>query len=73
MLFRLYIYLKKFFQKEDGQGITEYGGVLASSAILVAFMMAVLSPALNSAVSRLADGIVIQLNRMAVDTVNQTH
>lgn len=73
MLFRLYIYLKKFFQREDGQGITEYGGVLASSAIMVAFMMTVLSPSLNMAVSRLADGIVIQLDRMTLDTINQPH
>jgi Flp pilus assembly pilin Flp len=55
-----------FLSNESGQGITEYGAILAFVAVLVAIVFGVTKGALNSALSAAFSSIVSQLNRLSV-------
>ncbi len=44
--------LKRFVADESGQGITEYGAVLAFVAILVALVVSLLSGTLKNSISQ---------------------
>ncbi|HEY9719584.1 MAG TPA: hypothetical protein V6C69_19045 [Trichormus sp.] len=57
---------KDFLSNESGQGITEYGAILAFVAVLVAIVFGVTKGALNSALSAAFSSIVSQLNRLSV-------
>jgi Flp pilus assembly pilin Flp len=55
----------QFFTNEDGQGITEYGAILAFVAILVAVVFSITQGALSSAISKAFSAVVSQLNRLS--------
>lgn len=57
--------LKTFLQDESGQGITEYGAILAFVAILVAVVFSITQGALTSAISKAFSAVVTQLNRLS--------
>jgi len=54
-----------FFTNEDGQGITEYGAILAFVAILVAVVFSITQGALTSAISKAFSAVVSQLNHLS--------
>ncbi len=56
--------LKNFMSDESGQGITEYGAILAFVALLVAVVFSFASGTLTSAISQSFSTIVNQLNRL---------
>jgi Flp pilus assembly pilin Flp len=55
---------KEFVSDESGQGITEYGAILAFVALLVAVVFSFASGSLTSAISQSFSTIVNQLNKM---------
>ena len=57
--------VKAFFQNDSGQGITEYGAILAFVAILVAVVFSITQGALTSAISKAFSAVVTQLNRLS--------
>ncbi len=56
---------KKFIADESGQGITEYGAILAFVAILVAVVFSITQGALSSAISKAFSAVVSQLNALS--------
>ena len=54
-----------FFTSEDGQGITEYGAILAFVAILVALVFSITQGALKAAISDAFSAVVRQLNALS--------
>jgi Flp pilus assembly pilin Flp len=58
-------YLSDFFTNESGQGITEYGAILAFVAILVAVVFSITQGALSSAISKAFSSVVSQLNHLS--------
>jgi Flp pilus assembly pilin Flp len=61
------VWLSSFFASEEGQGVTEYGAVLAFVAILVALAFAVAQGALACAISKSFSGVVSQLNHVSAN------
>ncbi len=62
-----------FISDESGQGITEYGAILAFVALLVAVVFSFASGTLTSAISQSFSTIVNQLNRLnSVTNANPT-
>jgi Flp pilus assembly pilin Flp len=60
-----------FISDESGQGITEYGAILAFVALLVAVVFSFASGTLTSAISQSFSTIVNQLNKLnSVTNVN---
>lgn len=57
--------LREFVANEDGQGITEYGAILAFVAILVAVVFAITRGALTAAISKAFSAVVSQLNNLS--------
>ncbi|HEY9785978.1 MAG TPA: hypothetical protein V6D17_11290 [Candidatus Obscuribacterales bacterium] len=57
--------LKRFVRDESGQGITEYGAILAFVAILVALVFGITKGALTAAISSAFSAIVSQLNALS--------
>ena len=57
--------LQLFFHDESGQGITEYGAILAFVAILVALVFSLTKGALASAISAAFSAVVKQLNNLS--------
>lgn len=57
--------LNRFIQDESGQGITEYGAILAFVAILVAVVFAITQGALAGAISKAFSSVVTQLNALS--------
>lgn len=57
--------LKQFINDESGQGITEYGAILAFVAILVAVVFAITQGALAGAISSAFSSVVSQLNKLS--------
>ena len=55
----------QLFTNEDGQGITEYGAILAFVAILVAVVFSITQGALSSAISKAFSAVVSQLNKLS--------
>ena len=55
----------KFFRDESGQGITEYGAILAFVAILVALVFSITRGALTNAISAAFSAVVSQLNNLS--------
>lgn len=56
--------IQEFVSDESGQGITEYGAVLAFVALLVAVVFSFASGGLTSAISQSFSSIVYQLGKM---------
>ncbi len=56
--------LKNFIEDESGQGITEYGAILAFVALLVAVVFSFASGTLTSAISQSFSSIVRQLTNL---------
>jgi Flp pilus assembly pilin Flp len=50
---------------EDGQGITEYGAILAFVAILVALVFSITQGALRGAICAAFSAVVSQLNQLS--------
>jgi len=57
--------LKRFVRDESGQGITEYGAILAFVAILVALVFSITKGALTSAISAAFSAVISQLNNLS--------
>ncbi len=57
--------MTRFIQDESGQGITEYGAILAFVAILVALVFAITSGALTAAISAAFSAVISQLNNLS--------
>jgi len=57
--------LQRFISDESGQGITEYGAILAFVAILVAVVFALTQGALAGAISSAFSSVVQQLNALS--------
>jgi Flp pilus assembly pilin Flp len=57
-------YLTEFYNDESGQGITEYGAILAFVALLVAVVFGFAQGTLQSAISQSFSRIVSELNRL---------
>ena len=57
--------MHKFITDESGQGITEYGAILAFVAILVAVVFGITKGALSSAISAAFSAVVSQLNNLS--------
>ena len=57
--------ITNFVQDENGQGITEYGAILAFVAILVAVVFSITQGALSAGISKAFSAVVSQLNRLA--------
>ncbi|MBK9200871.1 MAG: Flp family type IVb pilin [Candidatus Obscuribacter sp.] len=58
-------FLKRFVSDEDGQGITEYGAILAFVAILVAVVFSITQGALSAGISKAFSAVVFQLNKLS--------
>ncbi len=56
--------IRNFRDDESGQGITEYGAILAFVALLVAVVFGFAQGTLQSAISQSFSTIVSQLNRL---------
>ncbi|MBX9572791.1 MAG: hypothetical protein K2X77_28095 [Candidatus Obscuribacterales bacterium] len=56
--------LKNFLSDESGQGITEYGAILAFVALLVAVVFSFAQGTLTQAISQSFSTIVFQLNKL---------
>jgi Flp pilus assembly pilin Flp len=59
--------LKRFISDESGQGITEYGAILAFVAVLVALVFTMTSGGLRAAISNAFSTVVNQLNNLAAN------
>lgn len=57
--------IDRFIRDESGQGITEYGAILAFVAILVALVFAITQGALAAAISRAFSSVVQKLNDLS--------
>lgn len=55
----------RFINEENGQGITEYGAILAFVAILVALVFGLTKGALTGAISAAFSSVVKQLNNLS--------
>lgn len=64
--------ISRFVNDESGQGITEYGAILAFVAILVALVFAVAKGALSAAISAAFSAVVSQLNNLSAGAGNAT-
>jgi Flp pilus assembly pilin Flp len=56
--------VNRFITDESGQGITEYGAILAFVAILVALVFGITKGALTGAISSAFSAVVGQLNNL---------
>lgn len=56
--------INRFISDESGQGITEYGAILAFVAILVALVFSITQGALTQAISKAFSAVVSQLNNL---------
>ena len=57
--------VNRFITDESGQGITEYGAILAFVAILVALVFGITKGALTGAISSAFSAVVAQLNNLS--------
>jgi Flp pilus assembly pilin Flp len=62
--------LTRFIEDEDGQGITEYGAMLAFVAILVALVFGITHGTLRGAVCAAFSSVTSQLNNMSAGASN---
>lgn len=69
MLSKLFLAI---FQGEDGQGITEYGAVLAFVSLLIITVFAFTQGSLSFAISQTHSGLVRQFDRLNDATANAT-
>jgi Flp pilus assembly pilin Flp len=56
---------KRFILDDSGQGITEYGAILAFVAILVALVFSITKGALTSAISAAFSSVISKLNNLS--------
>lgn len=57
--------LYRFFRDESGQGITEYGAIIAFVAIIIACVFTFTKGSLAAAISHAFSAITSQLNNMS--------
>lgn len=57
-------YVTDFYNDESGQGITEYGAILAFVALLVAVVFGFAQGTMQSAISQSFSRVVSELNRL---------
>ncbi len=62
--------VNRFITDESGQGITEYGAILAFVAILVALVFGITKGALTGAISQAFSAVVSQLNNLSAAASN---
>ena len=58
--------ISRFINDESGQGITEYGAILAFVAILVALVFSLTQGALKGAICSAFSAVATQLNNLSV-------
>jgi Flp pilus assembly pilin Flp len=56
--------LKRLFEEESGQGITEYGAILAFVAVLIALVFTFVTGGLKQAISGAFSAVTAQLNAL---------
>jgi len=56
---------QRFISEESGQGITEYGAILAFVALLIALVFGFANGTLAGAISSAFSSVVSQLNQIA--------
>jgi Flp pilus assembly pilin Flp len=64
--------ISRFINDESGQGITEYGAILAFVAILVALVFSITQGALRGAICAAFSAVVSQLNNLSSGAGNAT-
>lgn len=64
--------IDRFIQDESGQGITEYGAILAFVAILVALVFAITQGALAGAISAAFSSVIAKLNQLSAAAANSS-
>ena len=57
--------LKRLLKEESGQGITEYGAILAFVAVLVALLFGLAQGALQNSIRNAFSSVEAQLNALA--------
>ncbi len=57
--------ITRFINEESGQGITEYGAILAFVAILIALVFSIVQGQLAAAISAAFSAVVSQLNNLS--------
>jgi Flp pilus assembly pilin Flp len=62
--------ISRFINDESGQGITEYGAILAFVAILVALVFSITQGALRGAICAAFSSVVKQLNNLSTGAGN---
>ncbi len=68
MLEKMSRWVNFFMTDESGQGITEYGAVLAFVAVLVGLVFATVKGSLASSISLAFSAVASQLNQLATYT-----
>ncbi|MBI4534583.1 MAG: Flp family type IVb pilin [Candidatus Melainabacteria bacterium] len=58
-------FMRRFLSDESGQGITEYGAILAFVAVLVALVFTFAQGGLKSSISAAFSSVIYQLNYLA--------
>ena len=64
--------ISRFINDESGQGITEYGAILAFVAILVALVFSITQGALRGAICAAFSTVVNQLNQLSAGAAAAT-
>jgi Flp pilus assembly pilin Flp len=64
--------ISRFVRDESGQGITEYGAILAFVAILVALVFSITQGALRGAICAAFSAVISQLNSISSGAGNAT-
>jgi Flp pilus assembly pilin Flp len=60
----MYNLLKRFICDQSGQGITEYGAILAFVALLVGLVFSLATGGLEAAISQSFSSVISQLNQL---------
>lgn len=61
-------FIRRFVKDESGQGITEYGAILAFVAVLVALVFGFAKGSLASSISAAFSAVIAQLNALSAHT-----
>jgi len=64
-MFRVQLRFKNLWQDETGQGITEYGAIIAFVAIIIAITFGLSNGSLMPAVSQAFSSVTSQLNSLS--------
>jgi|688.fasta_scaffold2407645_1 Flp pilus assembly pilin Flp len=57
-------FMERFYKEEDGQGITEYGAIIAFVSVLVFFVFTFANGTLSQSLQQCSSSMIGQLNRI---------